>query len=236
MRDGTASSMEAYCAWYEFALFAMNMNVSQLGTMGFTNSEIRSAMEKAKRFYAPWHLDKRLSPDKWWKSHSHLFEETRRVRLLKVGEKPRVPDALIIEVPLTLSPTRLKNDVGKLITQEMQKRGRREYIDISRPSAAYKLSAGKKLRISALEDIKVYISTYLVNSELRGRPLLKKMRDAYDKRWKRTGQNVPSPYIIKDEGDENRIRVMVSSMNRHRWKSHMLLKNVLNGDFPGNHY
>lgn len=230
-----ASSKRAYCLWYEFAQIAVNMKANELRAFDLEEPEITEAIKKAKRFYKPWDLDKRLDPDKWWGSHSHLFEETQEVRLLRAGEKPRDPNALIIEVPMIYSATRLKHIVGKLILTEMYKRTRLRYGDIEHSSAKYLLTPGKRLKYVAYDDLQVFIATCFANPGLKGTKLLEKVEKAYEKRKRETKVPVPIAYSFK-WNNEDEVSKTLRNMRKNYWKSRMLLKNVIYGEFPGERY
>jgi hypothetical protein len=226
-----ASSKKAYCLWYEFALIAVNMTRDDLRAFDADTPETRAAIKKARRFYKPWDLDKRLDPEKWWKSHLHLFQETREVRLLKVGEKPRDPNALIIEVPMIYSATRLKRVVGELILREMYKRTRFRYGDIAESSAKFRLTPGSNIKYLAMAELQVFIKTCFAYPDLKGIKLLKQIENAFDRRTKETGIVRPITFTV-DWNDEFNVSSKLRNMRKTYWRARSLLQGVLVGAFP----
>lgn len=223
-----------YCAWYNFAQIAMNMDHADLVAMEMDDPESRAALKRARRFYEPWELDKGLDADEWWEGHSQLFEDTYKVRALKPREKPRDPEALIIEVPLRKSPTKLKEIVGELILSAMWDRGLLRTKNLTRSSACYRLTEGKEVKIRAIEALRWFVVAYLQNKHLRGKKQLEEIVRFYKKNRKETG-GVPEAFIYEADNEE-RIKDVLRSKRRNYWKSRMLLGNVIRGDFPGDTY
>ncbi len=120
-------------------------------------------MEKGERY------------DAWWKTHGHLFEEKFVVRELKPGEHPLDPDALILEVPLTESPTVLTRKVKLLIQAAFAARERTKKKGNKKPSAYYRLSEGSEPKLLAVREmLSVYRDVFLKDPKLRGEKLLER--------------------------------------------------------------
>ena len=70
----------------------------------WTRLKSEQTSKKAKRFYKPWDLDKRLDlRGVVEEPFTSVRRDSARCGFLKAGEKPRDPDALIIEVPMIYS-------------------------------------------------------------------------------------------------------------------------------------
>jgi hypothetical protein len=133
---------------------------------------------------------------------------------------------------LTLSPTRLKDGVGELITKEMWRRdwhGMYYSHSMWKSSAAYKLPTGALIRPQQIEEIRIFLIACLENPELKGERLLKKVIQAYKKNKKR----IPNAFVY-DEDDADRIKNVVLRTMRKKYRRAMnILWSVANGEFPG---
>jgi integrase len=101
-------------------------------------ADVQAALKRTADFYAAWGDVTKVKFDAWWKEKGHLFEEKHTVRRLAHGEPPVDPNALVVEIPLTESPTTLIKRV-KTILQEA-------FVDRERAS---KKSKKRRLRCTA---------------------------------------------------------------------------------------
>lgn len=213
-----------HCAWYQFALIAHDCDIP----------EIKKRMNKSRLFYRPWSLDEKLNADEWWKSHQFLFEEQYEVRKLKPGQKPRDQDALILEIPLRKSPTKLKNIITDIITNEMDARGLMDSKSFTRSSARYIITEGRELKINAIEDLRWFLIADLKSEDLKGYAKLLHIQEYYQKHKKQTG-GIPSSLTFR-AGDQDHLRNALRRMRNNHWKSWNILQNVASGLFPGDYY
>ena len=98
---------EAYRLWFEYCAWLT----------GSWRSDAEEALKHSASFYAPWGDVRNTKFDLWWKEKGHLFEDKYSVRRLARGELPTDPQALIVEIPLTQSPTVLIKRVAEIITE-----------------------------------------------------------------------------------------------------------------------
>src|SRR5258705_5728648 len=91
---------EVYRLWFEYLRVAKKSE----------RQDVKDALKRSTSFYAPWG-DVSGRFDAWWKDHRRLFEDTQTVRRLERGERPSDPDTLIVQIPMTQSPTVLAKQV-----------------------------------------------------------------------------------------------------------------------------
>jgi hypothetical protein len=162
-KTALAGQKRAYRLWFEYLRVARRS----------TDQKVRAALKVFQPFYAPWEMDKGESYDAWWKTHGHLFEEKFVVRELKAAEPPLDPDALILEVPLTESPTILARKAKSLIQAAFEARERTAKKAKKKPTAIYQLTTGSEPKLDAVREmLSIYRDVYLRNPKLRGEKLL----------------------------------------------------------------
>ena len=195
-------------------------------TEAFTPEEFTKLDDKTKK-----EMEKAGKWDDWWKTHAHLFEEKFAVRELKAGEPPLAPDALIIEVPLTQSPTILTKRAREIIQAAFDARERKERKGKSRPTAYYHLSEGSEPKLDAVREmLSIYRDVFLKNPKLRGEALLDAVHRYNTGRKNKRWAKVPTPLVYADELDK--VRAM-RNLRRYIQKAEKVVLNVARGQFPG---
>jgi hypothetical protein len=139
-KSNLAARREAFRLWFEY------LRIARLSA----DIKIKSALVVTEPYYRPWEMDKADKFDPWWKTHGHLFEEKFAVRELKAGEAPLDPDALLVEVPLTQSPTILTSKVKAVIQAAFDARERTERKGKKKPTAYYRLTEGSEPKFDAV--------------------------------------------------------------------------------------
>ena len=109
MRNALPYRREAYRLWFEYLRVARNSSLTR----------VRQALKQSAPFYAPWGDISSVKFDHWWKQKGDLFEDKYVVRRLEAGENRSDPKSLIIEIPLTRSPTELIKDVRAIIQEAL---------------------------------------------------------------------------------------------------------------------
>jgi hypothetical protein len=176
-------------------------------------------------------MDKADKYDPWWKIHSHLFEEKFVVRELSHGERPTDPTALVIEVPLTESPTILTRRVKAIIQAAADARQKDKRKTKREPTAYYRLSDGSEPKLDAVREmLSVYRDVYLKNPRLRGEALLDATHRYYLGRKNKKWSKVPIPLLFDTDGDK--VRAM-RNLRRYIQKAEKIVLNVARGQFPG---
>jgi hypothetical protein len=216
-----AGQKRAYRLWFEYLRVARQS----------TDQKVGGTLVVSRPFYAPWGMEKGESYDAWWRTHGHLFEEKFVVRELKAGEPPLDPDALILEVPLTESPTILTRKAKSLIQAAFELRERTEKKGKKKPSATYQLTDGAEPKLDAVREmLSVYRDVYLKNPQLRGEKLLDAVHRYYLGRRNKRWAKIPMALMYDNDGDK--VRAM-RNLRRYIQKAEKVVLNVARGQFPG---
>jgi hypothetical protein len=215
---------EAYRLWFEYLRVALKSS----------DNKILDALERSKPFYAHWGDVANTKFDKWWKEKGHLFADKYVVRQLQIGDKPIDPGALIVEIPLTQSPTKLTKQVGGIIQDAWNARQREARKGKRRPTSEYKLTAGAEPKLRAVREmLTVYRDGYLKekHKSLRGSDLLEEVHRLYLKRRNKCWAKVPTPLLYDRKYGDN--SVALRNLRRYIQKAERIVLNVANGEFPG---
>jgi len=220
-KTALAGQKRAYRLWFEYLRVARQS----------TDQKVRAALVVSRPVYASWEMEKGESYDAWWRTHAHLFEEKFVVRELKAGEPPLDPDALILEVPLTESPTILIRKAKALIQAAFEARERTEKKGKKKPSATYLLTDGAEPKLDAVREmLSVYRDVYLKSPKLRGEKLLDAAHHYYLGRRNKRWAKVPMALMYDTDGDK--VRAM-RNLRRYIQKAEKVVLNVTRGQFPG---
>lgn len=216
-----AMKREAFRLWFEYLRMARSS----------PDTRVKAALVVSEPFYRPWEMDKAESYNEWWRSHSHLFEEKFTVRELPKGEAPRDPEALVIEVPLTQSPTILTRQVKAIIQTAYDAREKERRKTKRKPSAYYKLTDGSEPKLVAVREmLSVYRDVYMKNPKLKGEALLDATHRYYLGRKNKRWAKVPSALLPDTDGDKARA---MRNLRRYIQKAEQVVLNVARGQFPG---
>ena len=216
-----AARKEAFRLWFEYLKIARQSR----------DAKIKSALVVSEPYYRPWEMDKADKFDPWWKLHIQLFEEKFAVRELKGGEAPMDPDALLVEIPLTQSPTILTSKVKAIIQAAFDARERTERKGKKKPTAYYRLTEGSEPKFDAVREmLSVYRDVHLKNPKLKGEKLLDATHQYYLGRKNKKWAKVPMALMYDTDGDK--IRAM-RNLRRYIQKAEQVVLNVARGQFPG---
>ena len=219
MKNALPYRREAYRLWFEYLKVARKSSLAS----------VREALKKSGTFYAPWGDISNVKFDHWWKEKGYLFEDKFVIRRLSAGEKPSNPKSLIVEIPLSRSPTMLIKDVKALIQEAFASQERAFRKSKKAPTSAYRLSDGAEPKLLAVREmLTVYRDVYLKNKDMRGTDLLEKVHAFYLARKRRA--KVPTPLLYDKYGDKS---VAMRNMRRYITKAERVMLNVANGQFPG---
>jgi hypothetical protein len=214
---------EAFRLWFEYLKLAHTS----------ADKRIKSALIVSEPFYSPWQISKANRFDDWWKAHSQLFEERLLVRALKLGEVPSDMNSLVVEIPLTQSPTILTKRVSELIRIAFEERRHDTKKSKKAPTAHYKLSEGAEPKLDAVREmLTIYRDVYLPNKSLRGEKLLAAAHRFYLGRKNKRWAKVPMPLLYDPNSGDDTARAM-RNLRRYIQKAEKILLNVARGQFPG---
>lgn len=218
-----AARREAYRLWFEYLKVARES----------TDKKVRAALFVSGPYYAPWEMGKANKFDPWWKDHGHLFEEKYFVREMKAGELPHDPDALLIEVPLTQSPTDLTKKVKVIIQEAYVRKARTKRKGKKKVTAYYHLTEGAEPKLHAVREmLSIYRDVYLKNPKLRGGKLLDAVHTYYLGRRNKRFAKVPM--VLLHQGGDDKLRAM-RNLRRYIQKAEKVVLNVAQGQFPGDY-
>ena len=206
--------------------------------------KIADALVASQEFYELWEIDKPKYEkfDNWWNDKSVLFEEKYQVRVLNHGEMPSDLNALVIEVPLRSSATKLNREVRALIMTAQNKQISK-FKSRKNPSAGFALTLGAEPKYIALRDMMtVYRDVQLPNilqhdhigqkatKKLKGFQLLHAINNHFENR--RKPKKVPTTLQLRDGRQADNLNAL-RSLNRYLTKAERIILNVANGKFPG---
>ena len=141
------------------------------------------------------------------------------------------PDALLIEVLLTESPTILTKKVKAIIQAAFDARERTERKGKKKPAAYYRLTEGSEPKLDAVREmLSVYRDVYLKNPKLKGEKLLDATHRYYLGRKNKRWAKVPIALMFDSDGDK--VRAM-RNLRRYIQKAELVVLNVARGQFPG---
>lgn len=221
LKSRLTSKRDAYRLWFEYLRVARQSS----------KQTVKSALVVSKPFYSSWQMDKGDTFNIWWKSHGHLFEEKYVIRQLMAGEMPLDADALILEIPLTQSPTTLTKRAKAFIHEAFEAREQTQQKSKARPSAYYRLSEGSEPKLVAVREmLSVYRDVYLKNQQLRGDKLLAAVHSYYLGRKNKNWAKVPMALRYDSDGDKARA---MRNLRRYIQKAEKVVLNVAKGQFPG---
>ena len=221
MKSALPYRREAYRLWFEYLRVARNSSLAS----------VQAALRQSALFYAPWGDVTNVTFNTWWKDKGQLFEDRFAVRKLSPGEQPSDPDALIVEIPLSRSPTVLIKNVKALIQEAVAVQARASKKSKKIPTSAYRLTEGAEPKLLAVREmLTVYRDVYLKNRNLRGKPLLNRIHAFYRGRKNKRWAKVPIPLLPDPDGDTVRAQ---RNMRRYIDKAEKVMLNVAKGEFPG---
>ena len=104
----TFRQLQPYRIWFEYLCVCLK------------HKELKKKIDR--NFYKSWNLSQLKSGkfDKWFKTHSHLFEEKKREITLFNGK--RTPNTLLVEIPTNLTVEEVMKDIGKTIKGNIAKK------------------------------------------------------------------------------------------------------------------
>jgi hypothetical protein len=222
MKNALSYRREAYRLWFEYLRVALRSS----------NKDVQDALKRSALLYAPWGDVSRVRFDAWWKDKRQLFENKNVVRVLAPNEKSKDPQALVVEIPLTESATRLTKQLTAVIRDALEKQERQPQKRKGQVTAQYRLSAGAEPKLVAVrEALSVYRDVYLKNRNLRGSELLEEVHAYYRGRRNKRFAKVPSALQVNEFNQGN--EVALRNLRRYITKAERIIANVAKGEFPG---
>ena len=211
--------------WFEFFQVALHSQ----------DKAVKAALLSSREYYRHWEIGPSTKFDSWWKDRRAMFEEQFKVRELKRGEEPLDPDALVVEIPLTESPTKLVYRVRALINTAYEVKKKNVRKSKKTATSVYKLSNGAEPKFGAIRDmLLVYRDVHLKQPTLKGEALLIAVRNYYEGLRGKSVRPVPIALQYRGgRGHEDSFARASRSLRRYLQKAEKIVFNVANGQFPG---
>ena len=223
MRVPLGEQRRAYRLWFEYLKVARQSS----------DPRVKAALVGSRPFYIPWEMDKAKDFNSWWTTHARLFEEKYFVRELAAGEPPKDPDALIVEIPLTRSPTELMKSVRAIVQAAANARQTSNRKSKRVPTTYYRLTEDTEPKIDAIREmLSIYRDIYIKDRHLRGKALLTAVHRYYLGRKNKRWAKVPTPLLYEEGYDLDEARAM-RNVRRYIQKAEKIVLNVARGQFPG---
>ncbi len=224
MKSALPYRREAFRLWFEYLRVARSSS----------RPDVQEALKHSESFYAPWGDVMNAKFDDWWKEKGHLFEDKYVVRRLSSGELPADPQALIVEIPLTQSPTMLIKRVDEIIAESFANLPRVSRKSRKVATSQFQLSAGTEPKLAAIREmLTVYRDVHLKDRTLKGKRLLDAAERHYlgrkNKRWAR----IPEPLRLDANANEKEVYGILRNLRRYITKAERVMLNVADGHFPG---
>ena len=218
---------EAYRLWFEYLKVAV----------GSSDKRVKAAVQNTKAFYAPWEVGSDTLYNAWWDNHAALFEEKFQVRELKPGEERLDPGALVVEIPLTESPTVLLKRVKGILLAAYEAQERASKKSKKKPSAIYRLTEDAEPKLAAVREmLTVYRDVHIKNPNLKGERLLEAVHKFYLGRKSKRWAKVPTSLLYTSgKGREEDLARALRNLRRYIQKAEKIVLNVANGHFPGDY-
>ena len=223
MKTPLASKKEAFRLWFEYLQVARQS----------ADPAVKAQLIASSIYYAPWEMDKAGKFDAWWKDNAHLFEEKFVVREMTAGEMPKDPGALVIEIPLTQSPTDILKKLRPIIQTAFDRQEWQQKKSKKKATAQYRLTDGAEPKLDAIREmLSVYRDVALKNPKLKGIKLLHAIHKYYLSRKNKKWAKIPMSLDIARAHDEERA---LRNMRRYIQRTEKILLNVAKGHFPGDY-
>lgn len=206
--------------WYEFYKLALN------------DPRLADQVERSRGYYEPWGAVTGLPFDKWWPSHSHLFED------LQVREIQRVTpnDAVMyLAVPLGLGAKRAINQINELFTAKQKlisaKLGGQPGKSTKVGAARFCLTKGSELRGRPMDTVlRFYRDVFLP----LGRP---KIGEAFARKvsehFQTSRTKLSVHFLPKVDSDNPSLPNQLRQLRSYVERAEELMLAAAKGDFPG---
>ena len=217
-KSGLIADKEMFRIWFGFYQIAL----------GSKDAKVAAAMKKSQKFYADWGTDASIKFDEWWKSHSHLFEETSKVRM--VGKDELMDEHHVyLAIPKSKSLNESIDEVREVLTEHFKvSRSKRTHVPPHR-FAPTEVQGFKRETARLHLDM---MRNVFNDSSLKGKALYARVIQFFtSERYKIKRNALPYPFATLDMNDE----VAKRNVIRYRKRSWQLLMNVANGMFPGDY-
>lgn len=184
--------------------------------------------------YEKWDDYRSVKFNSWWSSHSSLFKNEQVLSIPLVGE---IVDSefFYVKIPFTYAPTSVGKIVADIYDRELTKRvlrtkkSRKIYQgDFKLTSSEYQVAQFHYYLVFTRD---VYLPLINSGSKNKNQDFLEKSKEIFGKLKKKSTLKREIPFTNKNTSNDSDLRLV----RRYRQYAEKLLRNVSQGDFPGDY-
>ena len=184
--------------------------------------------------YEKWDDYRSVKFNSWWSSHSSLFKNEQVLSIPQVGE---IVDSefFYVKIPFTYAPTSVGKIVADIYDRELTKRvlrtkkSRKIYQgDFKLTSSEYQVAQFHYYLVFTRD---VYLPLINSSSKNKNQDFLEKSKEIFGKLKKKSTLKREIPFTNKNTSNDSDLRLV----RRYRQYAERLLRNVSQGDFPGDY-
>ena len=184
--------------------------------------------------YEKWDDYRNVKFNSWWSSHSSLFKNEQVLSIPQVGQ---IVDSefFYVKIPFTYAPTSVGKIVADIYDRELSKRvlrtkkSRKIYQgDFKLTSSEYQVAQFHYYLVFTRD---VYLPLINSGSKNKNQDFLHKSKEVFGKLKKKSTLKREIPFTNKNASNDSDLRLV----RRYRQYAEKLLRNVSQGDFPGDY-
>jgi hypothetical protein len=185
-------------------------------------------------FYAKWGDYQKAKFNSWWSSHSSLFKNEQVLSIPLVGE---IVDSefFYVKIPFTYAPTSVGKIVADIYDRELSKRVQRTKKSRKIYQGDFKLTSSEyqvaQFHYYLVFTRDVYLPLMNSDSKNKNQDFLQKSKEVFGKLKKKSTLKREIPFTNKNASNDSDLRLV----RRYRQYAEKLLRNVAQGDFPGDY-
>lgn len=170
----------------------------------------------------------------WWSIHSSLFKNEQVLSIPLVGE---IVDSefFYVKIPFTYAPTSVGKIVSDIYDRELSKRVKRTKKSRKIYQGDFKLTSSEyqvaQFHYYLVFTRDVYLPLMNSDSKKKNQDFLQKSKEVFGKLKKKSTLKREIPFTNKNASNDSDLRLV----RRYRQYAEKLLRNVSQGDFPGDY-
>ena len=184
--------------------------------------------------YGKWGDYRSVKFNSWWSSHSSLFKNEQVLSIPQVGE---IVDSefFYVKIPFTYAPTSVGKIVADIYDRELSKRVQRTKKSRKIYQGDFKLTSSEyqvaQFHYYLVFTRDVYLPLMKSGSKNKNQDFLQKSKEVFGKLKKKSTVKREIPFTNKNTSNDSDLRLV----RRYRQYAEKLLRNVSQGDFPGDY-
>ena len=184
--------------------------------------------------YEKWGDYRSVKFNSWWSSHSSLFKNEQVLSIPLVGE---IVDSefFYVKIPFTYAPTSVGKIVADIYDRELTKRVQRTKKSRKIYQGDFKLTSSEyqvaQFHYYLVFTRDVYLPLMHSGSKNKNQDFLQKSKEIFSKLKKKSTLKREIPFTNKNTSNDSDLRLV----RRYRQYAEKLLRNVSQGDFPGDY-